>query len=614
MTIAGAATAQTIERTSWLRARLEAALTRMLEREVTIGAVSVGPGVTATIVVEDVAIANPDWASRDHFVTLDRAAARLDLTALLRDGALSFESLSITEPVVALERSGEEQATWRRGLAGEDGGDGGDAPADVRAPGFEFPSIARFEIEGGRVIVDDQPTRTDVTVEIASLVGALPVAAPTRVELDGSIDETPFAATLEAGPVRRLRPPSDEPLPLTLTARLGENALRLDGRITQPDGDRDVRLAARIDGPSLAALPRGLGPPLPDTPPYMLDGRLVQRGDRWALEAFEGTLGETRVGGTLAFEGAGLRPEITGEVHFPLLRMRDLGGLVGAGPGDPDPPGLFPRERFEPDRLYRFDADLELSAEEIQARLPVRAIDTRLVIVRGRAVLDPLRVAVADGTLRGELAVNGREEVPSADLAVDVDGLSLKPFFRETRFVQEMGGRVAGEVSLLGVGRSLDALFSSARGRGYLTIEDGSLSGLMVEGVGLDLVEALAMVADDARVAMPCARLDLAAEAGVVTIERALADTADSLLVADGTVDLGAERLDLRIEGRARDFSLIDASAPVLVTGPIADPEITMGDVEGLPFFQAGDQPAVSCEALLSGRLEVPPPGADAAE
>jgi hypothetical protein len=261
----------------------------------------------------------------------------------------------------------------------------------------------------------------------------------------------------------------------------------------------------------------------------------------------------------------------------------------------------LPEERFDARQLYTLDADLDLSARRVEVPFaPVTGLDGRLRLAAGRLEVDPLRLELAGGTARGEVALNGREIPPSADVDLAFERIRLAPFFRGTRFVEEMGGRFSGDVYLLGVGASVDALLARARGQIRLRMEGGSLSGVAVEGLGLDVVEALALlVGDDTRVPLACAGADVTVADGRARITRAVADTSDSVVSARGVVDLASETLDLELRADAKDFSLVDVTAPVRVRGPVLKPRIAIGEIEGLPLFELGDAQAVSCPIPL---------------
>jgi uncharacterized protein involved in outer membrane biogenesis len=139
-----------------------------------------------------------------------------------------------------------------------------------------------------------------------------------------------------------------------------------------------------------------------------------------------------------------------------------------------------------------------------------------------------------------------------ADADLTFENLDLKPFFEGTEFVRETGGHFSGHAYVLGVGRTVAEMMGAARGQGAIAMREGSIGGLIVEAAGLDIAEALALViGDDALVKITCGRIDLDVNEGKVKLEQAIIDTTDSLLVGKGVVDLGAETLDVQIEGRA---------------------------------------------------------------
>ncbi|MGH6913110.1 MAG: AsmA-like C-terminal region-containing protein, partial [Geminicoccales bacterium] len=154
-----------------------------------------------------------------------------------------------------------------------------------------------------------------------------------------------------------------------------------------------------------------------------------------------------------------------------------------------------------------------------------------------------------------------------------------------------------------GTGTSLDEVMADADGEGSIVMRDGSVSGLLVEAAGLDVVEALALVVEDARVGIRCGGLDFQTQKGTTQLRNVVIDTTDSVIAAQGQISLDKERLDLSLEARPKDFSLIDAAAPIRISGPFTDLAVEIGGVDPLPFFEMGETGNVDCEALLE-RIE----------
>ena len=94
----------------------------------------------------------------------------------------------------------------------------------------------------------------------------------------------------------------------------------------------DARLS--LAGGDLAKLGDALRISLPATSPYKLAGQLHRQGDEWRFANFTGTVGESDLGGEFTVDMGKDRPVLGGKLHSKLLDIKDLGGFVGAAPGD----------------------------------------------------------------------------------------------------------------------------------------------------------------------------------------------------------------------------------------------------------------------------------------
>jgi uncharacterized protein involved in outer membrane biogenesis len=362
-------------------------------------------------------------------------------------------------------------------------------------------------------------------------------------------------------------------------------------------------LAAAL--PAQAGAAEGQGGPFPPTlPEFEVTGTFSRQGDVVRAQDFEGTVGGMPVRGSLTVDLGG-KPYVEGSLTSERLDWADLRALLAALPRAEGPPpdgGPFPETRLPGDVLGRADGRVELRVVRlVDAPVPVTSVRTQARLEDRRLGLKPLEVEAVGGRISGEAALNAREQPQSADLRVGFKGIELKRFAAGSDYEATTSGHLAGGVSVLGVGGTLDDLLATLQGDAWIAIEDGTLSARLVELVGVDVLEALVMeVKEDEPVAIRCGRADLVVDHGVVEIRRLLIDTADAVLVGGGRIDLGKEELDLSLEARAKDFSLIDAAAPVLIRGPLGQPEISVGPMKGLPLFEMGDQEPLDCAALLA--------------
>ena len=597
-----------------LKPHVESAVSDALQRDATIGSLDVDLGATTTIHLQDLRLANPEWAARDELATIDELHVALRTWPLLL-GRLEVLEARAVAPVLDFERHADGRANWDFGESL------GDAAGEVVAPETrdEFPEIGRLLIEGGRVRYHDAVRGLSLDGEIATAMGEAEGEDRVELAVKGRLEDRPLSLAFEGGSFAALRD-SEQPYPVDLSVQFADTDLRIAGTMSEPLQMRDLDLEISMQGPSLAELFPLLGVPLPSTRPYRLVGSLKREGELWQVANLKGNVGESDLSGQVILDETKEQPFLKADLVSTRLDFADLAGFIGggstgvattdgeSGAEDAQKAGadsFFPQTDVARERLRAMDMDVTFEGEEIIAPgLPINRMSTRLRLTDGRVEIKPLRFAVAGGTVSGEMALNARGELPSADADLSFDALDLKPFFKGSAFVQEMGGRFSGHLYLLGEGRNLDQMMASASGQGWIGMRDGTISGLMVEAIGLDIAEALVLaVGEDARVAIRCGRIDLDASAGKMTTKRAIIDTSDSTLLAQGIVNMKSETMDLQVEARPKDFSLIDMAAPVALSGSFKDPSISIGGLDPLPFLELGDATDLDCERLLGGKL-----------
>lgn len=571
----------------------ESLLSGALGMPVQIESVDVDFGDPLQVRLQGLAVDNPPWASPDKAGRIARLELAVAPWPLLR-GDVQLLRLTAEDSRIAIVRDGEGRLNWQPALPA------GTAVAPQERT--EFPAIGELHLSGLELHVRDAVEDLSLDAEVS--LDMPPGDDRMRGELEGTLNGRDMQAGFAVGRPETLRD-ADKPYPVRLRLRHGSTLAHIDGTVSRPLELRDFDIELRLQGPSMAQVLPELRMPLPRTPPYRLHGRLSRAAQVWRFADFEGWIGDSDMAGTIEVDLSERKPRITGNLRSQRLEFSDLAALVGADPqtGEREPTrGIFPDAPLRVDRMHRADLRISLSADKVRApNLPISALDATFNLRDGRLLIRPLYLEDGEGgRISGELAVNARTEPPSADIDVVLQQVRLRPFFQDTQFVQEMGGEFTGTIYLLGSGQSLAEMMAQARGRASLGMTGGRISGLLVEAAGVDVAEALLLtVVGDTALAIRCARTDLVVTEGVAHLRRVIVDTTDSTLVARGRVDLGAQTLDLQIEARAKDFSLIDVAAPVRLQGPWQDPDVAIGGLDPLPFLELGQQGNVNCDRLL---------------
>ncbi len=552
--------------------------TKALDREVAIdGPLSVRLGDPIRIRVEGVRVANREWSDEATMVELKALDAQLRLWPLLR-GDYEFPELRLTAPKLILEKNREGEPNWAFG--GPDPRKEAAKEAATPDDRGDIPIIESLLVEDGRLRYRDPTSAIDIDSGINTAVGG---SGEQQVRLDGngSFAGKPFTLRVEGGSLQYLRD-NPRPYPLKVETAVGKTQGRIEGSIAEPVKMEGVDLSVELSGDDLADVFPILGIPTPKTRPYSLSGHLGREGPVWRFEGMKGKVGESDLSGTVAVDVGGERPKVTGDLTSRRLAAVDLAGFVGASPegrGDYPTKGkdrVLPATPVPLEKLRNADMDVRFRGERVEAPFsPLDDLSAHLKLENGRLTADPLALGVGGGRIAGSTVLDGSRTVPSLRANLEVRQVKLAQLFRETPFAREMGGTAAGRIQLAGQGSTVADLLASADGKIGVAVDGGRITSLAVKGLKTNILETLGVVlTGDQPLPFNCLVADLAVDKGVMRAAALVLDTPETLVTADGTIDLRNERLDLRVLGRAKEPQIFATHVPVHVRGTLGDPAI----------------------------------------
>ena len=561
---------------NWFKGPVERAVQAKTGREFEIaGNLDVDLGRITTVTADGLRLGNADWSKQGDMATTERLVLRVESWPLLL-GKVRLPELRLAKPDVRLEANPEGgPGNWDFGFA-DDGGE----PLRLR----------RLWIDQGRLRFDDARNRTAIDVDLASRAPRRQDAAPAiAVKGDGRWAGNAF--TLEGSAESPLElQDSERPYRLDLHARAGATRARARGTLLDPFRLRDMDLQFALSGRNLADLYPLIGIAMPDTPPYAVDGRLTRDGDTWHYDGFAGKVGQSDLGGNAAVTVGRERPLFKADLVSKRLDLDDLAGFLG---GTPDAEGealdpklaaqaakqaargkVLPSTPYDLAKLRAMDADVRLRAQRINApKLPIDDMDAHLFLDAGLARLEPLNFGVAGGDIRSTVRMDARTDAITTRLKADVRRIELSRLFPNVELTRDAAGRLAGSFNLVGNGNSIAAMLASADGDVAIGMGRGEISNLLVELAGIDIYEALKfLIGKDRKVAVRCAFADFGVKQGVMDARALAFDTADTIIVGKGQVDLGEEALDLELRPRPKDRSILALRSPLYIGGTFADP------------------------------------------
>ncbi len=456
-------------------------------------------------------------------------------------------------------------------------------PSGERHEPAELPQIDHLVIHQGAASLDDAPLLLKGDARFATQADGHWTA-----ELKGQLRGQQLALKAEAGAGLALLAPADAGLPpVQLRAELtqrdgrlsfaGTAASLLDARAL--DGELQVR------GNSLADVGRPFGIALPRTPPLELSGRLQHASGIWQLTGAKARVGQSHLGGDFAYDTRPMpagRPQLSGMLRGGPLRLADLGPAIGTDTPPSRPGRVLPDRPLDLPSLKVMDARVAVALNQLDlgtARLaPLGPVNASLVLEDGVLSLNNVNAGIAGGEMSGQARLDTRPTPPSWQIGLNVRGMAIEQWFKfQSKSLAEnpVTGRLRADVDVQGRGRSTAELLGSLNGPVRLQVENGSISHLLTEAVGLDVAQGLAVwLRGDKKLAMNCAKLDGGFKAGVLKARTAVVDNRDSRIDVDGRVNLADETLDMRLVARPKDFSLLTLRSPLRVQGTLADPRV----------------------------------------
>lgn len=552
-----------------------------LGREVSIGELHIRWDDPLGLEVTELRVANAAWGSRPDMIRIGRFAALLDLGALWR-GTLRYERLRIVDATIVLERDEAGTGNWK--FPGMDGSGGTGGFALVPQDRTQFPTLIDFAGWDGLVTYR---TRSGNILRIAldEIAIASPAGdTPVRVTAKGAYNGVAARVAAATGSFNRLRDP-EVPFAMPFTLAGAETEIVFDGTAMEPLDFEGVKGALTLKAESLNEILAAMGGGRSDLP-LAVTGTLVRNGDRWSLTGSEGQLAKTDFAGNLRLvEGkAGQLDDIALDLDVAPL---DLDQILAAGlKQEGDKSGGWQELPLYPAALN----ELKLTADLATPLLSFGAMTLRDVALQGRAAdgkvtLKALRFAFGGGSLAlaGDLESTGKG---AGALALQAR-LAKADIARIARLLggqgDEIRGRLDGAATLSLQGATLGKALARARGAALLTLGKGDVARSLIEQVSADLRSIFRE--KEGRVQVACLLAAMSVDQGIGTLAPLRLETDAAILRGAGTVDLGAQHLDLTLQTERDSTGFFALDLPIRVNGPFADLEVNpqIGEDASLP-------------------------------
>ena len=564
----------------WLIPIVNAQASKALGRPVTISDLHVRLGRVPHIEADGVVIANPaDWPGGGNFATADKLSVDIDALAYIRSRAVVIPDIALDHPQVDARQLEDGRANWTLASSGNGADAGSSSPS---------PKIGNLQISDGHVHVVTAKLKSDFNVNIATKDAPGQPGATAESQLvataNGTYAKQPITAQFTGGALLSLRDES-QPYPLNLQVANGPTKISLAGTIKDPLAFAGADLKLDLAGPDMSLLLPLTGVAVPKTPPYRITGNLDYVKNLVKFTGLSGKVGSSDLEGDLQADTAPERPVLTADLRSKLVDLKDLGGFIGAEPGDADkgtkrPAAangrVLPTDPINLPKLNVADVHLKYHAGRIQGRSqPLDNMQANLDIVNGAVSLAPLSFGIGKGQITSDIKLAEQNQGVHAKATIDFQRVDVDKLLSATGAARGAGA-IGGRAVIDGTGKSMADILG--RGNGELKLymgSGGNLSALLVDLSGLQFGNAvLSALGVPDRAKIQCLITDFVLQQGIVDARTLILDTDEARIGGKGNVNLRDETLKLVLNTDSKHFSVGSLPAPVNITGTFGKPSV----------------------------------------
>jgi uncharacterized protein involved in outer membrane biogenesis len=582
-----------------ISSRLSAATGREIRLK---GPISLSLGFNPGLVIEDIEISNPDWASRPDMATAGRLEAQVRLLPLLHKD-IRIIKVSLEDADILLERDSSGRENWDFRPAGA-----AEAPASAPAgqpassgAAAPVPEIESIGIRNSLLAFRDGGEEK-ASVRVRDLTASARRDQPLDLSADADWKDIPVTLALTGGRLDALDGASG-PWPVDARIRAAGFDVTAKGGIAHPLEGTGLALDISAEGDRLSSLNALAGSELPDLGPAAVSGRLTGGGQSFNLAGLAARLGDLRLTGSAGVDLSGARPHVTADLAGDTLDLRPFlaESSSSAPPAAPASGGaaapMVPDIAIPTGALKALDADLTLKAARlILAQDEISDLSATGRLRGGKLTLDPLAAVLKGAALTGNLTLDASGRVPRLDVAAHAARVDYGALLKERGVTGLIEGMVdSADFTLAGSGNGLHEILRSGQGNMGLVAGSGRLETALIESWGADLARALAPALRDRITIINCGVDRMNFSGGRAETAGMVLDTNHAALTVKGGFDLVTGDLDMTLLPRFKVAGLSNIPLPLHVGGKLTAPRFSlMQDV------------AQGAAALLLGRAGGP--------
>lgn len=522
--------------------------------------------LTPSIKVNDVTFANAPWGSKPQMATIGTFSADVQLIPLLSKD-IRINRIVLENADILLETDKQGKGNW----AFDAPGNANTKPAQGAAPGAAptpaqtssaapLPHVGEIVIKNFTLTYRDGVTGGKNQVQLKNLKAkSSSSTSPIDLDLEGDYNGQAVKIDGTLGPVADLVA-GNKPYPVKLDTKVGNSEIKADMTAMLTG---TPKLSGKIDIPTL---------------------------DIKQLQSLAGNdNGKGGTGGGTASGGSS-------------------GGAAKSGGAKGGK--LFSDDPIDVSFLRAAEADLNVRGGKIVFdKITAEDLAANIALKGGRLTVKPLTVKLAGNVLNADAMVDGSSGKPAVNINLVARKTDIGALLRMMGSDQIVEGSADVDVALSGAGGSAHAIASGLNGKTSVVMNDGHINNKYLKLAAADLMKVIdpwAPKEDSTKLNCLLSKFDI--KSGVATSEVNVVDTSAFSVTAGGRVNLGPETIDMIVDPKPKNQSVMNLAVPIRVTGALADPDfmpdstaIAKGVMNAAGGYLAGGGMAGAVAGLFGG-------------
>ena len=540
------------------------------------GTLDVGLSLTPTVAVDDVTFANAAWGSRPEMATIKRFETELQLIPLIF-GDIKVNRVVLKGADILLETDAKGQANWNFGPAGA-AAQGETAPSNGAAG--NLPLVNKITFEDVTITYKDGVAKKTQTVAFQKFSAEMADAvSQIALEIVANLNGNPISANGTIGSLSGIV--ANQPMPIDLKGQGGGATFAAKGTIEQPAAGKGVAIALTAEGNSLADMTPLTGSPMPPLGPYSFSGNLSDAKGGYQVAGMQMKMGGSDIAGDASISLSGATPKIVAKLSSSLLDAKDFG--IKPAPAEAEAPAakssdgrIFPDDPLPFDLLKAVDAKIDFTGQKV-IREPVTfdGLAVALNLAGGKLTIGKIDAGVTGGKLGLSGVIDGSAKQPAVALKLTSRGIeagTLMNTLGQSAILS--GGKMDTDIDVKGAGNSVRQIMAGLNGKFGMQMGSGKINNRFARIVLSDLFQLISTgSADSSNLNCFVTQFDIAK--GVATSKALAMDTNGATIRGSGKINLGSEKLDMKLDPSAKQTNLVQLAIPVNVRGTLASPSVT---------------------------------------